>query len=151
MLSRVQLFVTLQATLSMGFLRHEYWSEEPFPTPGEIFTQGSNPCLLCLLPYRQILYPPSHQGSSFCFVLATKFRQKLKFSKYTCHQSCKMLPTRQTEEKPQRINSRAGKIPWRRERLLNPVFLPGEFHGQRSLVHYCPWGLKRVGHDLATK
>ena len=25
------------------------------------------------------------------------------------------------------------KIPWRREQLPTPVFLPGEFHGQRSL------------------
>ena len=24
----------------------------------------------------------------------------------------------------------------------NPVFLPGKFHGQRSLVGYCPWGCK---------
>ena len=23
-----------------------------------------------------------------------------------------------------------------------PVFLPGKSHGQRSLVSYCPWGLK---------
>ena len=23
-----------------------------------------------------------------------------------------------------------------------PVFLPGEFHGQRSLVSYSPWGCK---------
>ena len=30
------------------------------------------------------------------------------------------------------------KIPWRREWLPNPVFLPGEFHGQRSLVGYNP-------------
>ena len=27
-----------------------------------------------------------------------------------------------------------GKIPWRREWLPTPVFLPGEFHGQRSLM-----------------
>ena len=27
-----------------------------------------------------------------------------------------------------------GKIPWRREWLPIPVFLPGESHGQRSLV-----------------
>ena len=27
-----------------------------------------------------------------------------------------------------------------------PVFLPGEFHGQRSLVGYSPWD-RRVGHD----
>ena len=27
------------------------------------------------------------------------------------------------------------------------VFLPGEFHGQRNLVGYSPWGRKRVGHN----
>ena len=27
-----------------------------------------------------------------------------------------------------------GKVPWRREWLPTPVFLPGEFHGQRSLA-----------------
>ena len=37
---------------------------------------------------------------------------------------------------------RVGKIPWRRERLPTPVFLPGEFHGQRSLAGYSPWGHK---------
>ena len=31
-----------------------------------------------------------------------------------------------------------------------PVFLPGKFHGQRSLVVYSPWG-RRVTHNLATK
>ena len=35
-----------------------------------------------------------------------------------------------------------GKIPWRREGLPTPVFLPGEFHGQRSLGGYSPWGHK---------
>ena len=28
-----------------------------------------------------------------------------------------------------------------------PVFLPGEFHGQRSLAGYSPRGRKRVGRD----
>ena len=32
--------------------------------------------------------------------------------------------------------------------LLTPVFLPGEFHGQRSLVGYRPCGC-RVKHDQA--
>ena len=31
-----------------------------------------------------------------------------------------------------------GKSPWRREWQPTPVFLPGEFHGQRSLVGYSP-------------
>ena len=41
------------------------------------------------------------------------------------------------------------KISWRREWLPTPVFLPGEFHGQRTLVGYSPQGL-RVRHDWAT-
>ena len=35
-----------------------------------------------------------------------------------------------------------GKIPWKRELLPTPVFLPGEFHRQRSLTDYNPWGPK---------
>ena len=30
------------------------------------------------------------------------------------------------------------------EEILTPVFLPGEFHGQRSLVGYGPWGHKEL-------
>ena len=44
----------------------------------------------------------------------------------------------------------ARKIPWRRKWQPTPVFLPGQAHGQ-SLAVYGAWGLKRVGHDLATK
>ena len=33
-----------------------------------------------------------------------------------------------------RFDPWAGKIPWRCEWLPTPVFLPREFHGQRSLV-----------------
>jgi len=33
---------------------------------------------------------------------------------------------------------RVGKIPWRRAWQPTPVFLPGEFYGQRSLVGYGP-------------
>ena len=32
---------------------------------------------------------------------------------------------------------------WRREWKPTPVFLPGEFHGQRSLAGYSPWGCKK--------
>ena len=32
-----------------------------------------------------------------------------------------------------------GKIPWSRKWQPTPVFLPGKFHGQRSLVGYSPW------------
>ena len=42
-----------------------------------------------------------------------------------------------------------GKKPWRRKWQPNPVFLPGKFHGQRSLLGYSLWGPKRVGPNLA--
>ena len=35
-----------QALLSMGFSRQENWNGLPFPAPGDLPTQGSNPCLL---------------------------------------------------------------------------------------------------------
>ena len=37
-----------------------------------------------------------------------------------------------------------GKIAWRKEWLPTPVFLPGVFHGQRSLEGYSPWGYKEL-------
>ena len=39
-----------------------------------------------------------------------------------------------------RFKPSIGKIPWRRKWQPTPVFLPGKFHGQRSLVDYSPWG-----------
>ena len=35
-----------------------------------------------------------------------------------------------------------GKIPWRREWLPIPVFLPGEFYGEESLMGY-----SKLGHE----
>ena len=34
------------------------------------------------------------------------------------------------------------KIPWSRKWQPIPIFLPGKFHGQRSLAGYSPWGHK---------
>ena len=36
------------------------------------------------------------------------------------------------------------KIPWRREGLPTSVLRPGEFHGERSLAGYTPWGRKEL-------
>ena len=37
-----------------------------------------------------------------------------------------------------------GRIPWRRAWQPTPVFLPGEFHGQKSLVGFSPQGCKEL-------
>ena len=50
----------------------------------------------------------------------------------------KNLPAKQET----RFDPWVGKIPWRRELFPAPVFLPGEFHGQRSLAGYSLWGRK---------
>ena len=41
-----------------------------------------------------------------------------------------------------RSNLWVRNIPWSRKWQRTPVFLPGKFHGQRSLAGYSPWGRK---------
>ena len=43
------------------------------------------------------------------------------------------------------------KITLRKKWQPIPIFLPGKFHEQRSLVSYSPWDHKRVGRDWATE
>ena len=52
----------------------------------------------------------------------------------------KNLPTRPRPG----FNPWIGKIPQRRKWKPTPVFLPGEFHGQRSLEGYSPWDCKEL-------
>ena len=42
------------------------------------------------------------------------------------------------------IQFRVRKISWRWKWQPTSVFLPGEFHGQRNLVDYSPWGCKEL-------
>ena len=42
------------------------------------------------------------------------------------------------------------KIPWRRAWQPTPVSLPGQFHGQGSLVGYSPWGCEESDRTKAT-
>ena len=44
-----------------------------------------------------------------------------------------------------------GKIPWRRTWQPTPVFLPGESHGQRSLLSYSPWDHKESDTSEVTQ
>ena len=50
----------------------------------------------------------------------------------------KNLPAMQETQ----VNPWVEKIPWRWDWLPIPVFLPGELHGERSLVVYSSWGCK---------
>ena len=48
-----------------------------------------------------------------------------------------------------RLDPWVGKSLWSRKWQPTLVFLPGKFHGQRSLMGYSLWSSKRVGHDWA--
>ena len=48
------------------------------------------------------------------------------------------------------FNPWVGKTPWRRTQQPTPVFLPGESHGQRSLVGCSPWGRKELDTERLT-
>ena len=90
-----------------------------------------------------------------CVFMEEKRRQPLKVSA-SPRQVGSLAPARasliaQLVKKKIRLQCRrpqfdpwVGKIPWRRERLLTPVFWPGEFHWL-----YSPWG-RRVRHYGAT-
>ena len=56
--------------------------------------------------------------------------------------SGKELPVSAGDIRDTGFDSWVGRIPWRKAWQPTPVFLPGEFHGQRSLVGYSPWGHK---------
>ena len=55
-------------------------------------------------------------------------------------QLVKNLPAMQETQ----VRSLGWEDPWSRKWQATPVFLPGEPHGQRSLVGYSPWGRKEL-------
>ena len=61
-------------------------------------------------------------------------------------QMAKNLPAMQETQ----VNPWVRMIPWRREWQTTPVFLPREFHGQRSLVSYSPQGHKELDIEQLT-
>ena len=49
------------------------------------------------------------------------------------------------ERQEMQFRSMGGEDPLEEEMATHsPVFLPGESHGQRSLVGYSPWGRKKL-------
>ena len=124
----------------MGFSRQEFWSGLPFPSPGDL----SNPGIEPRSPALQI---DALQSEPHPSMTTGKTKALIILDSDSKESTCQC-------RRP-RFDSWLGKTPWRREWIPTPVFLPGEFHGQRSLAGYSPWGLKeldtqRFRHDLAT-
>ena len=46
------------------------------------------------------------------------------------------------EPQEMQVRSLGGEVPLEEEMATTAVFLPGKFHGQRSLAGYSPWACK---------
>ena len=86
------------------------------------------------LPSCKLALSPFGHSANFWFFLGGY--QKLRAALVA--QMVKHLP----QCRRHRFDTWVRKVPWRKEWLPTPVFLPGEFHGQRSLVGYSPWDRK---------
>ena len=117
--------VARQAPLSMGLSRQEYWSGLSCAPSGNLLHPGIKP---------MSLMSPASAGGFFITweALDTVSRASL---------AAQMVKNPPATWRPG-FNPWVWKIPWKRERLPTPLFLRGEFHGQRSLTGYRPWGCK---------
>ena len=133
LLSRVWLFSTpwtaaYQAPPSLGFSRQEYWSGVPLPSPrlaSAAFGEEEDE-----FDSRKLL-PPSYPRMEVLAVNYLKLPGGASGKEPACQ--CRRL-------KRCGLDPWVGKIPWRKAWELTPVFLLGEYHGQRSLVDSSPGG-----------
>ena len=88
-----------QSPLSMGFPRQEYWSELPFPSPGDLPDPGMEPASPALQADSLLL---SHQGSLLNhhivylkymqFLFMQLYLSKAEKGKYNTTNSCRTSP-----------------------------------------------------------
>ena len=78
---------------------------------------------------------------STCALQAGRERGGRKTAAWTLSRKI-LVPVPVQRRKRRRFDPRVRKIPWSRKWQPVPVFLPGKFHGQRSLVGYSPWVTK---------
>ena len=61
--------VACRALLSGEFSRQDYWSGLSFLSPGDLSTQGLNPCLLHLLHWQAGSLPAKPPGKPIIYIL----------------------------------------------------------------------------------
>ena len=115
----------------MEFPRQEYWSGLPFPSPEDLPNSGIKSVFPTLTSGFFITEPP--REAQFACLL-------FPISILTYTETDKIIPVFQRQIwMPFYENT---FIVWRREWQPTSPFLPGEFHGQRSLAGYSSWGHK---------
>ena len=89
--------------------------------------------------------PKNYVYASLMFLPISIFGHNHWYSASLVAQSVKNLPAGQETYVRSLGWESLGSIPRRRKWQTTPVFLPGESHGQRSLVGCSPWGCKASG------
>ena len=151
MLSRVQLFaapwtVACQSLLSMEFSRQEYWSWLPYPPPGDLSHPGIELVSLVssALAGRFFITSATWGALSqiyflvywnYCFT--SLLNKCVGWASLVAHR-IKNLPAMQETQ----VWSLGREDPWENEMATHSSILHEEFHGQRGLVGYNPWGHK---------
>ena len=118
-------FVTLGG---LGYF--SFSTSERQGTQRDLCTRGGGTGFF-LLGFNRNLSPVLYPSDIWCLGLPEWCNHKEPASQYRRH-------------KRRGLDPWVGKIPWRRELQPTPVFLPGEFHGPRSLVGCSPWGHKEL-------
>ena len=131
--------VALQAPLFSGFWGKNTGVGCHFLLQGLFLTQGSNPRLL---HWQADSLPLSHVENPVLLLPMLNFSPYYLSLFTTMHRLkggalLKNLPAMHNNK--HEFNPWVGKILWRRKWKLTPVFSPGKFHGQRSLVSCSPW------------
>ena len=80
------------------------------------------------------IHPHTHTHTHIYAYTYTGLPRWQSSKESACHHRCKRL----------RFDSWVGNIHWSRKWQPTPGFLPGKFHGQRSMGDYSPWGHKEL-------
>ena len=146
--------VACQAPLSMEFSRQDYWSGFPLPTSGGLLNPGIEPVSPAPPALVGRLFTVEPHGKPFhILVMSNALRYvRVQIFLWDSHFYSLDIYTKvgllghtgwhywqRARLSMQEIYRRRGfdpwvrKIPWRRKCPPTPVFLPGKFHGHRSL------------------
>ena len=100
----------------------------------KIYTSDDMTCLCFLHAYLEFFHKRGHM--IHCLLQLAIFNQECVIPRLPGQYSGKESTC---QFRRRGFDPWVGKVPWRREWIPTPVFLPGKSHGQRSLAGYSPW------------